>query len=299
MEPVTHALSGAVLRNLGFKRKASLGVLVFSAMAPDLDFITRLWGADVFLRYHRGLTHGILGLLVVPAIIGMVFRKRGGFTYYWLISALGYGLHLGLDLTNHYGTRFLSPLDWRLLSADLTFIVDPYLLGGFALSLVITCLNRDRARVVAVSTMAMMVLYLGAKQYYHEKTEEFLRASMDEYIIETVIPLPNDFLRWWFIAENESEIKTGFADLFTRSVCFHKTYPKQGYNQHIERSKNLRVVKNFLYFAQYPYAEVRQEGETRIVKWKELAYSFSRGEHFTLTVKIDARGNLISSKIKI
>jgi len=112
MDPLTHALSGAVIHQLGFKRKAALFVLIFSAIAPDLDYITRFWGADIFLRYHRGITHGVLALVLFPAIIAFIFRKKGGFFYYYYsISFIAYGTHLLMDLTNQYGTRILSPLD--------------------------------------------------------------------------------------------------------------------------------------------------------------------------------------------
>lgn len=297
MEPITHALSGVVIRNFGFRKKAALAVLVISSVAPDLDFVTRLWGSDVMLRYHRGITHGVLAFLVVPVVMGLVFRKRGGFVYCWFLASLGYGLHIALDLTNPYGTRLFAPLDWYPYSADLAFIVDPYIVMGLVLSLLMAKLSAERARTIALATMAMMVFYMGVKHYFHERTEEFLRASLDEYMIERVVPMPNDFVRWWFIARNDEEIKTGFADLFTRTVYVQKTYPKNGYDPDVERSKRHRVVKNFLYFAQYPYAEVRTEGRKRVVKWRELIYAYAPEERFTATVSMDERGELISSRI--
>ena len=82
MDPVTHALTGAAIKQLGFKRKATLAVLLISSLAPDLDYITRFWGADVFLRYHRGITHGVAALVVVPIIIAVAFGYKKGFFYY-------------------------------------------------------------------------------------------------------------------------------------------------------------------------------------------------------------------------
>ncbi len=66
MDPITHSLAGLTISHLGFRRKAAIWVLLLSSIAPDFDYITRLWGVDVFLRYHRGITHGILALVVVP-----------------------------------------------------------------------------------------------------------------------------------------------------------------------------------------------------------------------------------------
>ncbi|MGD2080285.1 MAG: metal-dependent hydrolase [Nitrospirota bacterium] len=298
MDPLTHTLSAVVVRNLGFRGRASLGVLVISSLAPDVDFLTRLLGAEAMLRYHRGITHGVLALLVVPLAMGFLYRKsKGGFLYFWFLATLGYGLHIALDLTNHHGTRLFAPLDWELYSADLTFLVDPYLAGALALSLLVAWLARERARAVALATMAVLVLYLGVKHHYHDKTEEFLRASLDEYVIEKVVPMPSGFMRWWFIARGDGEIKTGVADLFTRSVYVHKTYPAGGPDPAAERSKTASVVRNFIYFAKYPYPEVSASGGRRIVKWRDLSYGYAPPERFTATVVMDGQGRLVSSRL--
>src|SRR4030065_1427485 len=107
MDPVTHSLAGATIANLGFKRKAAMWVLLLSSIAPDFDYITRLWGADVFLRYHRGITHGILALFIVPIIIGLIFGREKNFLYSSFLAFLAYTVHLLMDLTTQYGTRIL------------------------------------------------------------------------------------------------------------------------------------------------------------------------------------------------
>ncbi|HDH02294.1 MAG TPA: metal-dependent hydrolase, partial [Nitrospirae bacterium] len=100
MDPATHILTGTLLSKCFPKRKAALATLVFAANAPDLDYITYLWGADVFLRYHRGITHGIGLLVLFSLLMGFlmhgIFRK--GFVYFSVISFAGYGSHLILDL---------------------------------------------------------------------------------------------------------------------------------------------------------------------------------------------------------
>ena len=128
MDPVTHGLFGATIYHIGFKRKAALWVLLVASVAPDIDFISRFWGADVLLRYHRGITHGILALFIVPIIIGVIFGYRKGFLYYTVLAFLAYAAHLVMDLMNQYGTRILSPLDWNQYSLDLMFIFDPYII---------------------------------------------------------------------------------------------------------------------------------------------------------------------------
>lgn len=297
MDPITHGLAGATIFNLGFRRKSAFWVLLLSSLAPDFDYITRFWGADVFLRYHRGLTHGILALFIVPVIIGLIFGYKKGFSYYFFIAFLAYIAHLFMDLTNQYGTRILSPLDWQQYSLDLTFIIDPYITIGLLLSVIFCKFNKKRATTIALLTIFLVVAYTGGRYYLHGKTKEFLRERLDAYTY-MVCPLPNDFLRWWFIAKSGNEIKVGFADLFTQRICVQETYDTLNKDPLIEQSKKTRVVKNFLYFAKYPYAEIRKNNRKSTVVWHELAYSFIPGDHFVAKVVFDNEGKVLDSYFK-
>jgi inner membrane protein len=297
MDPITHSLAGVTIHNLGFRRKLSMLVLVLASIAPDFDYITRFWGIDTFLRYHRGITHGILFLFLGPLIIGLVFGLRKSFLYYSFIAFLGYGVHLLMDLTNQYGTRILSPLDWQQYSLDLTFIIDPYITVGLLLSVALCIINKKRTFVIALATILLLIIYVGGRYYLQGKTRSFLKERVDANTY-TLYPLPNDFLRWWFVVRSGNEIKVGFADLFTQRVCIQETYRLADKDPFIERSKETRVVKNFLYFAKYPFAEVRNEKDRTLVVWHELAYSFLPGEHFVAKAVFNKEGRLLKSNFK-
>jgi inner membrane protein len=296
MDPITHGLAGVVIRNLGFKSKAALTALVLASVFPDIDYITRLFGIEVFLRYHRGLTHGILALFVVPVLFGIAFGLRRGFFYFSSIAFLGYALHLFLDLTNQYGVRIFSPLDWQQYSLGLTFIIDPYVSIGFLVSVVFSRLNKKRAKTIALATLILLVSYIGIRQYFQDKSKDFLRDELDTYVCD-VSPLPNDFLRWWFVAKLDGINRVGFVDLFTQRVYVQDVYI-QGSSPYIELSKNEKIVENFLYFAKYPYADVKKVNGKIEVTWKELSYAFLPGEHFEAKVVMDKEGKVLKAGFK-
>lgn len=297
MDPITHTLAGAALAQLGFKRKAAFWALLISSIAPDLDYITRFWGVDIFLRYHRGITHGILALFLVPLIIAVIAGFRKGFFYYYFLSFLGYGIHIFMDLTNQYGTRVLSPFDWNAYSLDISFIIDPYISIGLFLCVVLGRFNRKRAALISVITFILFFSYLGGRYYLRNATRDFLKEKLEANTYK-MCPLPNDFLRWWFIAKSGDEIKVGFADLFTKRICIQDTFTFNDKDSLIERSKETKFAKNFLYFARYPYPEIKKEGGRTIVMWRELAYSFMSGEHFTAKVTFDENNKPIKSEFK-
>lgn len=294
MDPVTHGLAGTVIYNLGFRKGSAFWVLILASFAPDFDYITRLWGADVFLRYHRGITHGILALFVVPLIIGVIFGRKRNFLYYTFLAFVAYAVHLLLDLMTQYGTRILSPLDWHQYALNLMFIIDPYVTLGFILCAIFCKIHKRKASLIALSTVVLFVCYAGGRYYLHGKTTEFLRQQLDENSYR-VCPLPNDFLRWWFVAKSGDHIKVGFADLFSQRVCVQESYTLSSKDPFAERSKSTRVVRNFLYFARYPHVEVLREEEKTTVIWRELAFSFRAGEHFIAKVIFNRKGDMIDA----
>ncbi len=297
MDPLTHSLAGATISRLGFKRKASLWVLLIASVAPDLDYISRIWGPDMFLRYHRGITHGLLALLVIPLIIALIFGFRKGFFYYYFISFLGYGTHILMDLTNQYSTRILSPIDWNPYSLDITFIIDPYISIGLLLCVIFCAFNKKRAVVISALTIVLLLSYAGGRYYLHNMTRDFLKARLEANTYK-ICPLPNDFLRWWFITKSGNEIKVGFADLFTQRICVQDTFIIADKDPLIEQSKETNIVKNFLYFANFPYPEIKTDKNRRVVVWRELAYSFMPGDHFTAKVVFDENNKILRSEFK-
>lgn len=147
MDPICHSLTGAALSAAGLRRCTALATttLVLAANAPDIDVL--LCVPDAFpLGCHRGWTHGVLGLAVLPFLLtglmllvaryvrrppadGPPLRAQG----LLLISVIGVATHLLLDFTNSYGIRLLLPFSDRWFYGDALYIVDPWLyltLGG-------------------------------------------------------------------------------------------------------------------------------------------------------------------------
>lgn len=297
MDPITHGLAGAAISQLGFKRKAAFWALLIASIAPDIDYLSRIWGTDVFLRYHRGITHGFLAWVIIPALIALIFGFRKGFFYYYFISFLGYGTHILMDLTNQYGTRILAPLDWNPYALDITFIIDPYISIGLLLCVLLCIFNKKRAAVISAMTIILLLSYAGGRYYLHNKTKDFLKTRLEANTYR-ICPLPNDILRWWFITKSGNEIKVGFADLFTQRVCVQETFILDEKAPLIARSKETRTVKNFLYFANFPYPEIKTDKNRRVVVWRELAYSFMPGERFVARVVFDENDKIIKSEFR-
>src|SRR5437899_858342 len=76
MDNVTHTLFALTLARtpLGRAGRGTTATLVLASNAPDLDIVATLGGAERYLRWHRGPTHGALGVIALGLLTaGLVY----------------------------------------------------------------------------------------------------------------------------------------------------------------------------------------------------------------------------------
>ncbi|HKO06020.1 MAG TPA: metal-dependent hydrolase [Candidatus Acidoferrales bacterium] len=146
MDPVTHALSGALVARafppkLPDERMASAArwAVVLGSIFPDIDVLAKPFDPDGFatIRIHRSLTHSLVCLpvwaFVLAVAVGWFWRRRGipapGRGALTALFGCGIGLHILFDCITSFGTMVWSPISWTRVSWNWTFIVDLALTG--------------------------------------------------------------------------------------------------------------------------------------------------------------------------
>jgi inner membrane protein len=125
MDTLTHSLVGLTASKAGLEKlsPATSVVCILVANAPDVDFISGIFGDRwTLLHYHRGITHSILGTLLLALLIPSLFWLGDLIVSGWrrqariirfrglLLAALIVGAtHPLMDWTNNYGLRPLLP----------------------------------------------------------------------------------------------------------------------------------------------------------------------------------------------
>ena len=141
MDPLTHTLVGASLASstLGEKTRYATAALVIGANLPDVDVLSYFAGGDVALGFRRGWTHGVLALVVLPAILALILWLWDRWRQIndpgpplatgWLFALcyLAVATHPTLDWLNTYGMRWLMPFSDTWYYGDSVFIMDPWL----------------------------------------------------------------------------------------------------------------------------------------------------------------------------
>ena len=211
MDNLAHTLAGAALAKAGLDRRTPLATptLLIAANLPDIDVLAHLRDPLFALTFRRGWTHGVLAMVVLPALLaGIVaawdrhLRRRrrpdaipANGRALLLLSGVGVLSHPLLDLLNTYGVRLLMPFSGRWFYGDTLFIVDPWLwaLLAAATLLGVAGNRREGARMhgrgrswaraaQAVGALAMAYvagMYLVGQATRAAAAEEAARAGLD------------------------------------------------------------------------------------------------------------------------
>lgn len=287
MDPITHALSGMAVAQMGLKRRYAVLIIVLSTLAPDIDYIARFWGIQYLLEYHRGITHSLFAGLVFALMIALIFKNKTGFVYSFGISLLGYCLHIAFDLTNPYGTMVLAPLSFERYALDLTFIIDLFVSLGLLATVILGRLHPKRAVIISICFFVLLSGYFYARYYAQTQTRAFVKARIDAHSYR-LLPMPNSLTGWWFVAKSGDVYSTGIADILLNRIFMAETYKEVKNSTLVEKSKEHPLVRSFLGFAKTPVAVVSDN----TVKWKELSYSFIDKDRFTVKVVYDEKARI-------
>jgi inner membrane protein len=193
LDNLTHSLFGLTLARtpLGRAGRGATVALVLASNAPDIDIVATGGGAVNYLEWHRGPTHGALGVVALGlASAGLAVlarrawnaRRRTGrgdrdgaggdasFVMLWIVSMIGVVCHVLMDLPTSYGTRPFSPFDWHWYAFDWMPIVDVYLLAALAGGLWFGTRAGPGARArSAAIVLALMALNYGVRGASHHQ----------------------------------------------------------------------------------------------------------------------------------
>lgn len=143
MDPLTHALSGALLARaaapptpkphreqtvLPLRLQVATG---FAAAAfPDVDLALRLIDTLTYLNWHQGPTHSLILLPLWTWLLAWLFswfnRRRYAWQLFVLPVCLGIAIHIVGDLITSYGLMLFSPFSTERSSLPLVFVIDPW-----------------------------------------------------------------------------------------------------------------------------------------------------------------------------
>jgi membrane-bound metal-dependent hydrolase YbcI (DUF457 family) len=185
LDNVTHTLVGVTLARtpLGRAGRGTTTALVLASNAPDIDVVSLLGGTTRYMQWHRGPTHGPIGIIVlglVSAALAWLWERRRPadgqaaapplrFAMLAVVAMFGVTTHVLMDLPTSYGIRLLSPFDWHWYAFDWMPIVDVYLLVALAAGLFFGRQSADARRRNAAIVLMLMAANYGMRAVAHHE----------------------------------------------------------------------------------------------------------------------------------
>jgi membrane-bound metal-dependent hydrolase YbcI (DUF457 family) len=193
LDNVTHTLFGVTLgrTSLGRAGRGITATLIIASNSPDLDIAAAAGGSARYLQWHRGMTHGPLGVVALGLVsativhVGQRLMDRhlsattvdGGRSpaayapLHMLFAAgvIGTLFHVLMDLPTSYGVRILSPFSWRWFGVDWMPIIDIYLLIALGSGLFLRRSTREARQRNAAIVFTFVAAIYAVRGYMHHQ----------------------------------------------------------------------------------------------------------------------------------
>ncbi len=153
MDNITHSLAGALLGEMGLKRRSrfAMAACLLGANAPDIDVFAPLVLPVDGIAFHRGPLHAIFAWPILAAAIVAILwlvdrlKPRGPHTppfragALFIVAFLAVLTHPFLDWLTTYAIAIFAPVSWSWYSGNAIFIIDwvywVLMIGGVGLSM--------------------------------------------------------------------------------------------------------------------------------------------------------------------
>ena len=189
MDNITHTLLGATLARtpLGRAGRGTTAALIIASNLPDIDIVTSAGGTISYLQWHRGPTHGPIGIiglgLLTAAIVSAAYRiidsrrrdpdaepaRVATFGMLAIVSTIGVLLHVLMDVPTSYGVRVLSPFSWRWFAVDWMPIIDIWLLIVLLAGLLFGLRSPAARRRNGAIVLTVMAVIYGVRAAAHHQ----------------------------------------------------------------------------------------------------------------------------------
>lgn len=327
MDNVTHTLTGIALSQAGLKRKTrfALLALIIGSNLPDIDVIATVGRGGVsYLKYHRGITHSLIGLTALAALLALFLWAigRGGkqkrsvsLKWLFLICWIATACHVLMDFTNDYGIRPFLPFSGKWHALDLMPLVPPYtllfLILGLGIPAVLSLAAKEMGdskrpasagRAGAIIALCGLVALGALRAASHQRAIQTLGSyTFGQQVPSRIGAFPSMFdpFQWTAVAETDTAdyvfgVSSRGGNLNPDVIGrFLKPAPSAA----LDAARNSPAGRVLLRFARFPLARVETIEGGYMVYIRDLRFASPRSErwHFVLATRLGPSYRVLDS----
>ncbi len=245
MDPLTHALSGALLARATARRpcqvlppgkhnpspalplRLRITTGFIAAAFPDIDFALRLIDTLLYLNWHQGPTHSLILLPLWAWLLAQVFARLFH-PYPWQLffipACLGLSIHIVGDLITAYGLMLFAPLSTERYSLPLVFVIDPWFSLIIIAGLMMSWRYPDQriAAIAALTGLGIYIFFLST--LYHQAiavAQQHTKINaMHISSTISVLPQPLSPFHWKLIIRHDGHYQVAWVHLHKKTAEF-------------------------------------------------------------------------------
>jgi inner membrane protein len=273
-------------------------MLLVSGLVADLDWITRLGGASVFLHGHRTATHSLIGTIAISISVATGFWAAGrkfprlaiGMIPAQALCVVGAGTHLVLDMLSDYGVKLLWPLSSRWYAWDVANSVDAwiifFLLAGLLLPELFRLIHeeigskskRHRGQRGAITGLILVALFIAGRGFAHQGAVTLLDSR--EYrgqapLVVAAFPKPSNPFVWRGVVETDNalfnvDVPVGLGLAFDPDLANVHFKPEPSIA--LDAAAASATGVEFLEYARFPIANIEPQGDGYEVRFRDMRF---------------------------
>lgn len=284
MDNITHTLAGALIGQMGLKRRSrfAMAACLLGANAPDIDVFAPLFINVDGIQFHRGPIHGVFAWPVlaagIVAILWMLDRLRPGkegtlpfrAAPLFVVSLLAVLTHPFLDWLTTYAIAIFSPANWRWYSGNAIFIID-WVYWTLMIPAIVWSGRRWRrghdhagrpAQVAGLIMLAYIAFNLGESARVEAGAQRMLRSRGIEPTLVVASPPPFAFWERAVLWRNADRYGSGTYD-FDKGLAIDPASEPLRLDDPalVAAEKQSRHVRSFLVWSRMPIV-VTVDGRT-------------------------------------
>lgn len=234
MDPMTHALSGALLARAtapAQPRQDQLSTRTwvlagFAAAAfPDADFFMRFIDPLKYLAYHRSYLNSVVlwpvWALALAFLFSLLSRGRYSWRAFIMVCLLSLGIHIVGDLITSFGSMIFAPISFARLAWSTTFIIDLYLSATIVAGLLGSLVWRQ-SRVPSVVALVVLATYVSFQSVLHTQAtsvaDRYARANQLVDAKTHALPQPFSPFNWMLVVTQKDIYHLAYVNLLRTTV---------------------------------------------------------------------------------
>jgi inner membrane protein len=275
LDNITHTLAGALIGQMGLKRRSrfAMAACLLGANAPDIDVFAPLAFPVDGIEFHRGPLHGVFawpllaaGIVAVlwlldrlrPSADGDVPFRAGPLLIVAFAAVL---THPFLDWLTTYAIALLAPFDWHWSSGNAIFIVDwvywLLMAAGISWSAIRWRRNAPHPGRPAQIAGLIMLGYIGFNLGESARVESAAAAALRGRGIEPTLiiagPPPIAFWERTVLWRSADRFGAGTYDLTNGLMLDPGSQPLRLDDPRLARARvQMRYVRSFLVWSRMP-----------------------------------------------